>query len=137
MRINLSNDTIKETFGEIKFLGMVIRRKYDTSLPEEQREITSVTVNLGAEHKNDTISVLLQQDETGKFKLPNVKKWGNVTFDKLVYDPRAQGNSSRNRDSGESMTWGTLNDIFYTNQVLPASNADRIADENGEKIVKK
>ncbi|EPQ8037310.1 hypothetical protein IA826_02240 [Listeria seeligeri] len=139
MKITMTKDVIKETFGEMKFMGMTIKRVYDpdSRLPEEEREISSVLVNLGAEKKNDMIVVALNPDENGKFQLPNVKKWGNVRFTNLVYDPRAAGNSMKDRSSGETRAWGTLNERFMADVVLPETDTDKLADENGEKMTKK
>ncbi|HAO5955190.1 TPA: hypothetical protein IP990_002726 [Listeria monocytogenes] len=139
MKINMTKDVIKETFGELKFMGMTIRRVYDPDLrlEEDEKEIASVLVNLGAEKKNDMIVVALNKDDHGEFRLPNVKKWGNVKFSNLVYDPRAAGNAMKDRSSGETRAWGTLNERFLADLVMPESDADKLADENGEKMTKK
>nr|WP_315529764.1 hypothetical protein [Carnobacterium maltaromaticum] len=46
MKINMTNEVVKETLGDVLFIGAEIKRVYDGSLEEDQREIKSVTVSV-------------------------------------------------------------------------------------------
>ncbi len=126
MKIKMTKDVVKETFGEVLFIGVEQRFVYDNAERKYTEEIQSTTVHLGCEKMNDSFSVNIESNE-----LPNVKKWGKVSFEGLEYDPYASV-SSFDRD-GKTQSRGVLNDRFKCGKLIPATSADKLANENGEK----
>lgn len=127
MKIKMNESTIKENMGEVVYIGIDTRKVYDGEERKYTDEILSLRVNLGCEKMEDSFTVEVLSKE-----IPNVKKWGRVKFEGLEYDPYP-GVNSYERD-GATKSRGLINDRFRCERVLPATPADRKADEDGVVI---
>ncbi|MGY3779305.1 hypothetical protein [Isobaculum melis] len=133
MKITMTEAVVKESFGDILYIGCEVKREYDRELPELERPIKSATVTVGAEKYDKSIEIKLEADEKGAIHLPNVKKFAKVKMTDFIYDPKAKANTFSGGDSGETTAWGTLNENFTATTVQAVNPADKLADENGEK----
>lgn len=131
MKLKLGMDTIKETFGEILFIGVEQKFVYDQDKREYDRtKVASTTVNLACDKLDDSFSVVVEWDAgIPNPDIPNVKKWGKVALEQLEYDPFASGSSYEM--NGKTQTRGTINERFRCKAVHPLGQGDRIVDDNG------
>lgn len=133
MKINMTNEVVKETLGDVLFIGAEIKRVYDGSLEEDQREIKSVTVSVGAEKFDKSFDIRMNKNpKTGLFNIPNAKKFSKLSFEGLIYNPRGVGNKAE--FDNQTNVWGTLEEIFYADKIEAVNKAERIANENGERV---
>lgn len=137
MKMLWNEQNIKENFGEVLYIGAEVKREYKAGVEVEDQKIKSIAVNIGVTMQDKPILVrLVKPTKDYKFKnsdIPNIKKFGNVKFQTLEYDPKGVGNHMNNDDGG--FTWGTLDENFNAMKVLPATPADRLVDEKtGEKL---
>lgn len=129
MKIAMTADVVKETFGKVLLIGINQRFEYNQEKREYTDVVQSTTINLGCEKMEDSFSVQVETSE-----IPNVKKWGEVAFDGLTYEPYATVNSYE-RD-GKTRNSGVLNERFKCVGIKAATPADKRADENGEVVPK-
>lgn len=127
MNIKMTKDVMKEQFGDMIFLGMEQRMEYDQQKKEYTDVVQSTVVHVGCEKLENAIDIQVESPE-----IPNVKKWGKISFDGLEYAPYA-GTSSYERD-GRTVTRAMLVDRFKCRAVMPATPNDRLADEDGVKL---
>lgn len=133
MKIKMTNEVVKETLGDVLLIGVDIKRVYNANLPEEEREIKSVTATVGTEKYDKSIEIRMNKDEkTGLFNIPNAKKFAKLSFDGLVYNPRGIGNKMEFND--QTNVWGSLEEIFYADKVEAIVKTDRVANDNGERV---
>lgn len=119
----------RETFGEAKLLGVQVKHPYDQETrARDESKIESVSVNVACLNLDEAVVVRLNTKV-----IPNIRKWGNVKFEGLVYSPTATANAFSD-DSGNIRSFGQINERFIADNVLPLTPNDRVADENGEKV---
>lgn len=127
MKIMLMQDTIRETFGDLYFVGMEQRFVYDNDKRAYTEEVQSTTLHVACDKQENSFDVILESPE-----IPNVKKFGKMRIDGFAYFPTA-GVNSYTRD-GQTQNRGAINERFTGISVSPLTPADRKADENGEVI---
>ena len=128
MEIKLNEQAVVETFGETILLGVDVRHPYNEETRERDESVVErLTVRVAGKNLDDSVEVTLE-DKT----LPNVKNWGKVKFVGLVYSPTARANTFGNGEN--TRAFGQLNERFLAQRIEPLTPADRIADENGEKV---
>ena len=129
MEIKMNEAVVKETFGDAMLLGLVVRHPYDEiTRTRVETEIESIQANIACSNLDESIVVNLDTKV-----IPNIKKWGKVRFEGLVYSPTASANSFTGND-GNARSFGRINDRFLATNIVAMTPADKVADENGEKV---
>lgn len=128
MEIQFLNDEklTNQILGETRFIGRKTASTYEDGKVVE--EVGSITFDIGApsfkagKKEGGTIEIKVMTDQ-----LPNIQPYGRVKFENLVYDPYATTAST-----GDGGFRGVIVDRFRADAILPYSDADKKADENGE-----
>lgn len=125
----MNEAVVKETFGEVRLLGLQIRHPYDQETrTRDESQIESILANVACMNLDEAVTVQVNTQV-----VPNIRKWGHVKFEGLVYNPGATA-SSFTGDDGNVRSFGRVNERFIADNILPLTPGDRVADENGEKV---
>ncbi|WP_239257329.1 hypothetical protein [Listeria ilorinensis] len=129
MKINLTEEQVKEIFGNLFLINFKVNENYQT------KEVESVTFNVAGDNpglRDGSYPIKIETNQR-----PNIKPFGRIKMIGAVYAPRVQSGAIDGGNGQRASAWGKIVENFEAKDILPASPADQIANADGERVVKK
>ncbi len=129
MKIKLTEQQVKETFGNLYLVNAKVNRNYQTDVVES---VVYHVAGDNSELESGSYAIKIFTD-----KVPNIKPMGRVRLVDCIYSPRAQSGAIEGQGNARATAWAKIVDNFEAREVLPFSDADKLANEDGEKVTSK
>ncbi len=129
MKIKLTENQVNEHLGNVYLINAKVNENFQT------KQVESVVYHVAGDNpelKDGSYAIKIETNQR-----PNIKTLGRVKLVGVVYAPRAQSGAIEGQGNARATAWAKIVDTFEASEVLPFSDADKLADSNGERVTNK